>query len=129
MNDLEKLELLRATLAVAAADGELMRSEMGVVEGLAAKVGIGTASFEAMVAAAKRGEAAGRVRISSPDSARTALHLLVAQARIDGEITDEERAVLLTIGDRLGIKEDEFREIYVKGIQEADEIRRRRGLK
>ena len=44
MDDLEKLELVKAALAVAAADGEIRRSEMGVVMGLAARVGSGPAS-------------------------------------------------------------------------------------
>ncbi len=56
MQNREVLELFRAALALAAADNRLSRSELGVVEGLAAKVGVGQASFEAMKAAALRGD-------------------------------------------------------------------------
>ena len=49
----EDLELLKASIAVAVADGEMRRSELGVVAGLARRVGIGQASFDAMVQAAQ----------------------------------------------------------------------------
>ncbi len=127
MTDLEKLELLKAALAVAAADGKLMRSEKGVVEGLAARVGVGRASLDAMMASAERGESlAYDIVMQSEQSARTALELLVAEARIDGEITRKERSLLAWIGTRLGIKGDEFHSIYKAGIARADRIRKRR---
>ncbi|MGQ9648696.1 MAG: hypothetical protein ACUVXJ_01135 [Phycisphaerae bacterium] len=127
MQDREKLELFKAALAVAAADRTLKRSELGLIQGLAVKVGIGKASFDAMIAAALRGEPiAGGVCIRSPDTARLALKLLVAEARIDGEISDAERDLLVTMADRLKIGGDEFQAIYTEGLRQADEIRRRR---
>ena len=125
MDDLEKLELLKATLAVAAADGEFRRSEMGVVMGLAARVGIGQVSLDAMIAAARRGDSiAYDIVMRSEKSARTALELLVAEARIDGDITRKERGLIAWIGTRLGIKGDEFQAIYKAGIARADRIRK-----
>jgi tellurite resistance protein len=127
VQDREKLELFKAALAVAAADGQLARAEMGVVEGLAARVGIGQASLEAMKAAALRGEYSARgLQLVSPDEARRALQLLVAEARIDGEISDAERSVLVLVADRLGIGGEAFQAAYQAGIDQADEIRRRR---
>ena len=127
MQDREKLGLFKAALALAVADGELASSEMGVVQGLAVKVGVGQASFDAMVAAARRGEQlADSVVIDSPADARTAMLLLVAQARIDGQITDPERELLVRIAGRLQIPTDEFQAIYIEGIRRADEIRARR---
>lgn len=127
MNDQEKLELLKAALAVAAADGEFRRSEMGVVEGLAARVGVGRVSLEAMIAAARRGDSlAYNVVMRSETSARTALELLVAEARIDGEIAEKERSLIAWIASRLGIKDQEFTDIYKAGIARADKIRRAR---
>lgn len=126
MDDMEKLELLKAALAVAAADGEMRRSEMGVVEGLAARVGLGRASFDAMMASAQRGDSlAYDIVMQSKESARTALELLVAEARIDGEITQKERALVAWIGTRLGIKGDEFQAVYKAGLDRADRIRKR----
>jgi tellurite resistance protein len=125
MNDQEKLELLKAALAVAAADGELRRSEMGVVEGLAARVGVGKVSLDAMTAAAGQAGAPCDIVMRSPHNARTALELLVAEARIDGEITDAERSVIATIANRLGITGDEFARVYQAGVVRADRIRKR----
>lgn len=127
MLDREKLELLKAALAVAAADGEIKRSEMGVVEGLAARVGLGKTSFDAMVAAAQRGDSvAGGISLQDPAMARKAFELLVAEARIDGEICEAERRLLVWIGAKLKITGDEFQEIYKAGIARADDVRRRR---
>ena len=126
MDDLEKLELVKAALAVAAADGEIRRSEMGVVEGLAARVGLGRASLDAMTAAAERGDSiACSIVMGSEETARTALELLVAEARIDGEITEKERGLIAWIGTRLGIKGDAFQSVYKAGIARADAVRKR----
>ena len=128
MEDRERLDLFKAALALAAADKKLTQAELGVVEGLAAKVGVGQASFEAMKAAALRGDdLADNICFSSPETARRALELLVAEARIDGQITDEERSFLVLVADRLNINDQEFQTIYQAGVQRADEIRRRRG--
>jgi len=126
MDDLEKLELVKAALAVAAADGEIRRSEMGVVMGLAARVGLGQASLDAMLASAERGDSlAYDIVMRSEKSARTALELLVAEARIDGEITEKERGLIAWIGTRLGIKGDAFQSVYKAGIARADAVRKR----
>lgn len=126
MND---LALLRGAIAVALADGELRRSEMGVLKGLAMRAGVGQLSFDAMLEAAKDGaDLAGNVAMTSPDAARTAVELLVAQARIDGEISTEEREVIVRIAMNLGIKDQEFQTIYTKGIDRADTLRKAKGL-
>jgi tellurite resistance protein len=128
MDDRERLELLKAALEVAAADGAWRRAEMGVREGLAARVGVGRASLEAMIEAAGRGEALGiDLVLRSRENAEKALELLVAQARIDGEIVEPERALLVRIGRRLGIEGDAFQTIYRAGMARADRIRRRGG--
>ena len=126
---MDDLALLRGAIAVALADGELRRSEMGVLKGLAMRAGVGQMSFDAMLDAAKEGaDLAGNVAMISPDAARTALELLVAQARIDGEISSEEREVIVRIAMDLGIKNDEFQTIYTKGVGRADALRKARGL-
>ncbi|MHC4445033.1 MAG: hypothetical protein ACYTF1_18940 [Planctomycetota bacterium] len=127
MTDIEKLELLKSALLVAVADGKLKHSEMGVVMGLAARVGVGRASLEAMIDAANDGRMGhDDILMRSSRSARTALELLVAQARIDGEITDAEREVLVLIGSRFNITGEEFQKIYQAGIARADKIRKSR---
>jgi tellurite resistance protein len=125
---MEDIELLKAALAVAVADGQLLRSEMGVVEGLAKRIGLGPVSFEAMLEAARTDESfADHILIQSPEKARTTLELLVGLARIDGLISDEERSVIVRIATALGITGDAFEQAYLAGIRRADEIRRRKG--
>ncbi len=124
VKDIEQVELFKAALAIAVADGEVRRSERGVLEGLALRVGVGRASFDAMLEAARQDEAfADNILIQSKKDARKALELLVAQARIDGEISESERNLLVRIASRLELTGDEFQSIYQAGIARADEIR------
>ena len=127
MGTMEDVDLLRAALATALADGELRRSEIGVLEGLARRAGVGRVSFEAMVEAAEHNDSiADNILIRSKERAHQAFELLVAQARIDGEISKEERGVLVRIAGSLGITGDDFQTIYKAGIKRADKIRKSR---
>ncbi len=127
MGTMADLELLRAALAVAMADGELRRSEKGVIQGLARRVGVGQASFDAMLEAAATDDSiADNILIRSKEKAGSAFELLVAQARIDGEISVEERDVLVRIASALSISGDEFQTLYQSGIKRADDIRKSR---
>lgn len=124
---MEDLELLKAIMAVAAADGKLLRAEMGVARGLAERIGVGTVSFEAMLDTARQDESfADNILIRSKAKARSALELLVGLARIDGRISEEERAVIVRVAMTLGITGDDFERIYLAGIARADELRRSR---
>ena len=124
---MEDLELLKAIMAVAAADGEFRRAEMGVVKGLAERIGVGQVSFEAMLDTAQQDKSfADNLLIQSKARARAGLELLVGLARIDGLICDEEREVIVRVATTLGITGDEFERIYLAGIARADELRRSR---
>jgi uncharacterized tellurite resistance protein B-like protein len=120
------LELLKAAISVAVADGELRRSELGVVEELAKRVGVGKASYDAMVQAAQADpHYADSIHLPA-GRARQAIVLLVGQARIDGEISGVERRVIVRIANGLGVQGEEFRQAYDEGIRRADTLRRER---
>ena len=129
-----ELNLLKAAIAVAVADGKLQRSEMGVVEGLAARCGVGQASLKAMlVEAAKGTDAVENIAFRSKDAASKAFELLVAQAHIDGEVSPEEHDVLRRVaaslgiaGDEFGIGGNDFRSLYQRGVERAEAIRKAR---
>jgi uncharacterized tellurite resistance protein B-like protein len=53
-----------------------------------------------------------------------AMELLVGAARIDGEVSEEERAVLVRVMETLDIPLARFSEIYQRGIQRADALRK-----
>ena len=123
----EDTELLKATIAVAVADGQLRRSELGVIQALARRAGVGETSLKAMIEAAEKDKSfAADIMIRSKDKARMAVKLLVAEARIDREISDEERRVIVHIANSLGITGDEFEQLYLAGIEQADRLRRAR---
>ena len=127
MASMEDLELLRAAMAVALADGELRRSEMGVIKGLAARTGIGRISFDAMLGAAESDPSfADKILIHSPDKARQAVEILVAEAGLDGEISPRERAVIQHIARQLKITDEELGELYEAGVRRADALRKHR---
>jgi len=124
----EDLELLNAVLALALADGKLTRGEQGIIQGLAGRIGVGQVSLDAMVERAKTDpDMYKELSIADSRKARLAMSLLVAQARVDGEISDEERGMLVKIAMRLGIDTGEFGQIYETAIHKADDLRRRRG--
>ncbi|MHC5110765.1 MAG: tellurite resistance TerB family protein [Planctomycetota bacterium] len=131
---IKERELLKAAVAMAVADGKLCRSEMGVVEGLAAKCGVGRRSLDVMIARAAKGDnTVDRLVFRTKDAAHEAFELLVAQAHIDGEVSREEEDILARVanrlgitGDRFGIRGDEFRSLFQRGVNRANAIRRSR---
>jgi len=124
---MEDLELLRAALSLALADGDLRRSERGVIEGLARRVGVGRVSFDAMLAEAESNKSIpDNILIHNPAKAAQAFEVLVAQARLDGEISSHEREVLVRIAAALRIAADDFTNLYEAGIRRADALRKRR---
>ncbi len=134
MDKKEAQELLKAAVALAVADGKLRSSEMGVVESLAARCGVGKSSLKAMLKAAVKGvDIIDSTVFRSKEAVHQAFELLVAQAHIDGEIRNEERDVLRRIagalgiaGDEFGIGGDEFRSLYQRGVKRAEAIRKAR---
>ena len=130
MASMEDLELLRAAMAVALADGELRRSEMGVIKGLAARTGVGRVSFDAMLGAAESDPSfADSIIIHSPDKARLAVEILVAQAGLDGEISPRERMVIQRIARQLKITDEELGELYEAGVRRTDALRKHRAAR
>ncbi len=124
---MENAELLRAAIAMAVADGKISRSEMGVVEGLAQRAGVAAVTIEAMFEAAANDETfADNLVLQPKDRAVKAVELLVGLARIDGEISSEERELIVQIATSLDVVDDEFRVAYEAGIKRADDLRKTR---
>ncbi len=124
---MENAELLRAAIAMAVADGKISRSEMGVVEGLAQRAGIGAVTIEAMFEAAANDETfADNLLLQPKDRAVKAVELLVGLARIDGEISSEERELIVRIAASVDVVDNEFRQAYEAGIKRADDLRKAR---
>ncbi len=124
---MENAELLRAAIAMAVADGKISRSEMGVVEGLAQRAGVAAVTIEAMFEAAANDETfADNLVLQPKDRAVKAVELLVGLARIDGEISSEERELIVRIAASVDVVDNEFRQAYEAGIKRADDLRKAR---
>ncbi|MHC4991954.1 MAG: hypothetical protein ACYTGC_13345 [Planctomycetota bacterium] len=120
----EQFELLKSVVAVAAADGVITRSELGLIAAIGRRIGLGRRALEALVGrAAAHGrmqEELGRYGIGDREAA---MELLVGAARIDGEVADEERDQLAIIAGKLGIEPERFEALYARGITRADRLR------
>lgn len=120
----EQLEVLKAVIAVAVADGRLTKAEWGVVKGLAARVGIAEQSLETMVERAKADQTIHEeIDVDPIEGPESAVELLVGLARIDGDIAPEERARIAEIAGKLGITGERFGAIYLEGVKDADRLR------
>ena len=126
MTDRADLEMLQAVLAIAGADGNYTRSEKGVYEQLARRIGADSLAVWNMMNNVRTDpvlrESLFKRQVRDPQAA---MKLLVATARIDGEISDQERDLLVDISTRLGIGAEEFGRIYQEGLAAADAIRKR----
>ena len=88
---------------------------------------MGKVSLEAMLEAAEQDQSiADNILIKDKAKAHTAFELLVAQARIDGEINMSERELLVRIAKSLKISDEDFPIVYHAGISRADELRKAR---
>lgn len=127
MKHREQRELFQAVLAVAGADGTITRAERGLLEALAERVGVGRASLKAMIERATR-EPGFRAKrsIHKVNDPLKAIELLVAAARIDGEISEEERQLLVHIAAVWDIPNKEFVEAFKRGLATADRLRAER---
>ena len=123
----DSLELLRAVLVIAAADGKVTGHELSLLKALAQRAGVGRTSLEAMIQTAQEDKIEhDKLFARAVADPERAVQTLVAAARIDGEVSDEERKILVDIACMLGVSVDRFRELYESGLAAADRIRRTR---
>jgi tellurite resistance protein len=120
----ERQEVLRGVLAVALADGKIAASERGVIEGLARKVGVSLGSVENLMEQARAGLALEstmfRRLIRDPERA---MKLLVGTAAIDGNISEQERSVLVDLSFKVGLPRGRFGIVFEEGMTLAQQLR------
>ncbi len=126
-NPQESLELLRAALAMAAADGRISGHEKALLKALAQRAGVGALSLDAMVADAVNNPASHDTLFQRAiDDPERAMQLLVAVAQIDGKISEEERNLLVDISFVLGVSAERFNEIFQAGLASVKRVRKQR---
>jgi len=120
----EQAELLRAAIVLAVADGVIAKSEQGLLRSLAKRLGVTRETLDRMVERAMLDTAVHdeMTRVATADPELT-LELLVAAARIDGEIHAREQESLKEMANRLAVPAEHFAGIYARGVARADAIR------
>jgi tellurite resistance protein len=102
---MKQVETLRAACCVAGLDQNVDDKERQLLQKLADRVGVGTASLEAMISRAEHDHEFQKEQFeiikTDPDHTVKVL-LMVAMA--DGDIADPERDVIAGFADRLGME-------------------------
>ncbi|MFQ5490343.1 MAG: hypothetical protein ACE5GE_06430 [Phycisphaerae bacterium] len=130
MANAEELEILKAVLVIAAADGQILGSEKGVYGQLAGRLGLEKTELERLrLQASHDADMKDQLFGQKIGDPAKAMQLLVATARIDGDISEKERNLLVEISDKLGIGVQDFGKIYQSGIAMADAVRKRSPFK
>ena len=112
MIPMQRVDVLRAACCVAGIDGMPNESEKAVIDKLAAEVGVGKASLDAMIDRSATDpdfhQEQFRVLNADPQGSMAAL-LEVSMA--DGSISDEEVSVLRSLAEKLSVPGDVFEQI------------------
>ena len=108
----QKVELLRAACCVAGANGKCTENEKKVLARLADTVGVGQASFDAMIGRAESDTnfAAEQFRYLKNDP-QECMSVLLQTAMADGRIEPAELTVLKTLSANLEVPEDAFTQL------------------
>lgn len=112
MTPQQEVELLRAAICVACANGEANEVEQRLIDRLADNVGVGDASMQAMMDRAKRDpdfyQQQFQILKSDP---KDSIVSLVNVAMADGDVDDQEIRVLRGLAGQLNIPDDTFDEL------------------
>lgn len=106
------VELLRAACCVAGLDGEVTEPEEQILRTLKEKAGVGEASFQAMLDRARSDPEYHEdvLDIIRPNAQRV-VEFLAQIAAADGEVSTNERDVIVTLGERLGLERDHVQQV------------------
>ncbi len=119
MIPMQRVELLKAACCVAGADGETTDRELELLERLASDVGVGTASFTAMMERAKSDTSFCQAQFKYlQDNQVDCMAVLLQVAIADGSISTDEQEVLRHLAKNLKIPSDVFNEL----VQQANEV-------
>ncbi len=111
MTNLQRVEILRASCCIASADGEVSEPELAQLKKLAHALGVGDASLTAMMNRAKRDPDFYKTQfgVLRDEPVRT-IDILLESVLANGDVNEPEFVVLKALAERLGVKDDEFRE-------------------
>jgi len=121
MSPIQRVELLRAACCVAAADGEVSEHEFALLRQLASEVGVGKASFQAMVDRALRDPEFSRSQfVFFNENRGDCIAALMQIAVSNGRISEDEENVLRILAANLQVPQDVFDKILLQCKQIAN---------
>ncbi len=108
----KQVEVLRAACCVAGLDQQICDNEKRVLETLRQQIGVGQASFDAMLDRARDDEAyyQEQFKLAMID-AEYAIKTLLTLAIADHQITRTERIILQHFAQKLGMSQDRFEQL------------------
>ena len=116
-----QVEVLRAACCVAALDERICEHEQQVLEKLRDQIGVGQASFEAMLDRARNDDAyyeeQFKIAMVDPDAA---IKTLFSLAIADHQITMNERVILQHFAEKLGMSADRFEQIRAAAERQVE---------
>jgi len=120
---MEQVEILRAACCVAAADGEISEREQETLQEMATQLGVGAASLKAMQDLALNDQhfRDNQLKMLHKDPA-DAFATLYKIARLEREVPDAERKMLIHFGQRLGLENEQMNEI-IKNVHGRPKIK------
>ena len=114
------VEILRAACCIAGLDGEICDRERPLLDRLAEKAGVGSASFQAMIDRAESDQSfyEEQFHVVKMDAEET-MKILFAVAVADGVLLRAERIILQHFADKLGLPEHRFDELLLAAERHA----------
>jgi len=120
MQSHQKLEVLRAACCVAGADGNIDADELRIVRQLAADVGVGEASLDAMMTRAENDPEFCQVQFRFlKESPAECLEIMMQVAAASGEIKAPEKKTLQVLARNLEFEDNEFEALLDRTIQQT----------
>jgi len=109
MTAMSEIEVVRAACCIAGIDGRVDPDERRLLQVIAKKIGVGTASLDAMIERAETEpdyhEQQFRVLKADPEGT---IKLLFAVSLVDGKLGADERTILKRLADRLELPAERF---------------------
>ena len=118
MDAIQQVEVLRAACCVAGIDGDIAPKELQLIQKLAARIGVGRASLEAMLQRAQSDknfyQAQFRILKADPTEA---MKLLFGVALADGKLQQSESEVLWQLAENLGVSRKQFDDWHAQAVE------------
>jgi len=114
---------MKALLVTVLTDGKVTDAEKRLIDRIQRRLHIDDQELHRLVREVATGQ---QLDLPADEQGRRAtLELMVVTAAIDGQISPEEQRLLVDMGQRLGLVDQSWQELYEKALRKAEKIRAR----